>query len=197
MIKVSTVVEGGGEVVALPVLLRRIQEWVDPSIYVNILPPIKVKRDRFIGKEDEFRRYVALAGAKCEINGWVIILMDADDDCPVKLGKELLVRAKTVLGHDRVSVVLANREYEAWFIAAAKSLSGYRGFSLAKGEEVADPDRPRNAKGWMGERMGGYSETLDQPAFSAIMDLQLAFDRSRSFRKLCTEWRLQLSRVKT
>jgi len=34
---------------------------------------------------------------------------------------------------------------------------------------------------------GSYGETTDQPAFSARMDLQQAFARSRSFRKLCSE----------
>lgn len=35
---------------------------------------------------------------------------------------------------------------------------------------------------------GRYRETTDQPAFSAIMDLSQAFDLSRSFRKLCSDW---------
>jgi hypothetical protein len=28
----------------------------------------------------------------------------------------------------------------------------------------------------------------DQPAFSALINLQQAHERSRSFRKLCSEW---------
>jgi hypothetical protein len=33
-----------------------------------------------------------------------------------------------------------------------------------------------------------YHPITDQPALSARMDLQMAFDRSRSFRKLCSDW---------
>lgn len=39
---------------------------------------------------------------------------------------------------------------------------------------------------------GTYSEVLDQPAFTARLDLQLAFDNSRSFRKLCKEWEINV-----
>lgn len=38
---------------------------------------------------------------------------------------------------------------------------------------------------------GTYGETIAQPAFSARFDLQQAFDGSRSFRKLCSEWNRQ------
>lgn len=86
-------------------------------------------------------------------------------------------------------MVLANREYEAWFIAAAESLNGCRGFQSHANDVQVDPEIPRNAKGWVRERMpAGYGETTDQPAFSARFDLDLAHQRSRSFRKLCAEW---------
>ncbi|CAM3698717.1 Uncharacterised protein [Bordetella pertussis] len=39
---------------------------------------------------------------------------------------------------------------------------------------------------------GTYSEVLDQPAFTAHFDLQQAFDNSRSFRKLCKEWQVNV-----
>lgn len=37
-----------------------------------------------------------------------------------------------------------------------------------------------------------YYEIADQPAFSAKFDLQQAHENSRSFRKLCSEWRKQI-----
>lgn len=86
-------------------------------------------------------------------------------------------------------MVLANREYEAWFIAGAESLNGCRGFQSLEKDALTDPEIPRNAKGWVRDRMpAGYGETTDQPAFSARFDLALAHERSRSFRKLCSEW---------
>jgi hypothetical protein len=194
MTAVVAIVEGDGEVAALPILLRRINEWNSPESYVQALPPIRVRRDRFLNRPEEFHRHLLLAAAKCGEDGWILILLDADDDCPAELGAEILKRAQACVPYRRVSVVLANREYEAWFVAAAESLDGYRGFSFNP-MDITDAERPRNAKGWMGERMigGTYRETTDQPAFSARMDLQQAFDRSRSFRKLCSEWRRQVA----
>jgi len=189
---VVAIVEGDGEVAALPVLLRRLNEWMTPDAYMPVSYPIRVRRDRFLNREEEFRRHLLLAAAKCGDGGWILVLLDADDDCPAVLGGEILERARSCIPHRSVSVVLANREYEAWFIAAARSLHGQRGFSCEAVESV-EAERPRNAKGWITDHMAGtYRETTDQPAFSARMDLQQAFNGSRSFRKLCSEWRIQM-----
>jgi len=188
--QVACIVEGDGEVSALPVLLRRMAQWRTPDAVVQVMAPIRVAKDRFLNKQQEFERHLLLAAAKCGEDGWVLLLLDADDDCPAEKGREVAARARSVLPHRRVAVIFANREYEAWFIAAAASLNGYRGFGLLPGDEAQEAERPRNAKGWMAQRMAArtYRETTDQAAFSARIDLELAFARSRSFRKLCTEW---------
>jgi hypothetical protein len=189
MTAVASIVEGDGEVAALPVLLRRLSQWRRPEVHVDVLPPIRVYKDRFLNRPEEFSRHLQLAAAKCGDMGWVLILFDADDDCPAKKGAAVLALAQAVIPHRRVAVVLANREYEAWFIAAAESLNGCRGFQSRETDAFADPEIPRNAKGWVRDRMpAGYGETTDQPAFSARFDLDLAHQRSRSFRKLCSEW---------
>lgn len=187
--KVAAIVEGQGEVKALPVLLRRLGEWRSPETFSQVLEPIRVRRDQFLNRDDAFIKYLMLAAAKCGEDGWVLVLLDADDDCPAELGAVIMERVQTYVPHRKVSVVLANREYEAWFIAAARSLHGTRGFAVDPNEHL-DPETPRNAKGWIGTRMAGgtYREIVDQPAFSALMDLQQTFDHSRSFRKLCAEW---------
>jgi len=189
MTTVASIVEGDGEVAALPVLLRRLGEWRTPGNFTQVLPPIRVHRDRFLNRDEEFRRHLLLAAAKCGEDGWILVLLDADDDCPAELGKHILERAQAHVPYRRVSIILANREYEAWFIAAAESLDGQRGFSFNP-RDVIEAERPRDAKGRMKVRMAGgaYRETTDQAAFSARMDLQQAFDHSRSFRKLCSEW---------
>lgn len=191
MIPVATIVEGHGEVRALPVLLRRICDWLTPDIAVFVLPPIRVRRGLFLNRQEEFGRILALAAGKAGENGSILIVLDADDDCPATLGHEISARARELVSHRRLAVVMANREYEAWFIAAAKSLDGHRGFALRAGDESIDAEGPRDAKGWVKSRIasGVYGEVTDQPAFSALLDLQLAFERSRSFRKLCSEWR--------
>jgi len=197
MIPIASIVEGDGEVAALPVLLRRLNEWRPGHGYAQALPPIRVRRDRFLNRDDEFRKQLLLAAAKCGEQGWILVVLDADDDCPAALAAEVYQRAKQHVSHRRLSVVLANREYEAWFIAAARSLDGHRGFSCP-GDGLVAAETPRDAKGWLRRNMEGrtYSEVLDQPAFTAHFDLQQAFDNSRSFRKLCKEWQVNVVDVK-
>jgi hypothetical protein len=191
MVQVVSIVEGDGEVQALPILLRRLNARLTPECVANIHTPIRVHRDRFIRKPEEFTRILQLASKKCLDRGWILILLDADDDCPVEMAEELLQRARAVIPHRTVSVVLANREFEAWFLAAARSLHGCRGFHWIGDRDSLDgSETVRNAKGRMAERMGGagYHETTDQPKFAHAFDLDLAHANSRSFRKLCADW---------
>lgn len=194
--KIASIVEGYGEVSALPVLLRRLLEWRPTEDYIEIERPNRVPRDRFINSQDEFARYLKLARMQCGNDGWILILLDADDDCPVELATALLARAREIDDH-RVSVVIAKREFEAWFIGAAASLNGQRSLTVAPADLTVDAETPRDAKGWLRTRMtkGSYGPVTDQPAFAALMDLQQAFDRCRSFRKLCSEWDANLGRA--
>ncbi len=106
---------------ALPVLLRRLAE-LHGIFDIRIPAPIRVHRDQFIRREEEFRRKLLLAAAKAD-GGTVLILLDADDDCPVDLAADLYRRALEVLDEAVVAVVVPQREYEAWFLAAAGSLA--------------------------------------------------------------------------
>jgi len=189
MIPVAVIVEGHGDVKALPVLLRRLGPWLSPQYALSVQTPIRIHRDRFLKRDEEFRKHVLLAASKSGSDGLILILLDADDDCPAKLGSRTLERARAVAPRHPISVVVANREFEAWFIAAARSLEGKRKFSSP---EVLppNPDTIRNAKGWIGKHMPSgrnYREIADQPAFAATYDLETARNHSRSFRKLCKE----------
>ena len=57
-----------------------------------------------------------------------------------------LQRAKAARPDLPVGLVLAKREYEAWFLGAIGSLDGQHGLAC-KGEEIADPESIRGAKG--------------------------------------------------
>lgn len=175
---------------AVPILLRRLMEWRAPLQWIDVGYPIRVHRDRFLNRDQEFSRFLQLAGSQCGANGWVLVLLDADDECPATKGPEILARAKQVLPNRRVSVVLANREFESWFIGAGESLNGCRGLDISLDDLRPDPELPRDAKGWLARRKAdhSYGETTDQPAFTSRMSLEAAFGRCRSFKKLCDEW---------
>jgi hypothetical protein len=85
--------------------------------------------------------------------------------------------------------VLAVKEFEAWFLAAAPSLAGKRGLPDNL-EPPADPEQIRDAKGWLQKRRTdrlAYAPTVDQPALAAVVDLAQVRARSSSFDKLWRE----------
>jgi hypothetical protein len=181
------VVEGHGEVFAVPILIRRIVEMIDPERFVHVHRPIRVNRGTML-KAGELERYVDLARLQHEGDGAVLVLLDADDDCPADLGPKLLDRAQAVQP-GAVSVVAAMKEFEAWFLAAAESLAGRRGLSTDLAAPP-DPEGVRDAKGWLQSRRTdglAYSPTIDQPALTAVFDLEVARAKAPSLDKLCRE----------
>jgi hypothetical protein len=83
----------------------------------------------------------------------------------------LLRRAEAARPDRKVSVVLAKRSYEAWLIAGAESLRGVRTLSVDL-SPPADAEAVGGAKHWLDTRMtSGYSETIDQAALTAAVDL--------------------------
>ncbi len=182
-------VEGHGEVHALPVLLRRFAQRC--GIYdLQIPEPIRVSRDRFLNRTEEFDPKVALAGLKAGPEGLVLILLDADDDCPVTLARDISARAELQVRGVPCAVVLANREYESWLIAAAPSLAAKRGLPDII-DQPTDSESMRDAKGWLSEKMvahsgNSYRPVVDQASLTAVVDLDLALVNSRSLRKLET-----------
>lgn len=134
---IASIVEGDGEVRALPKLLHRIAAELGAP---NLLTPTPMRIPR--GKitiVGGIERVVAAEALRVSAKGGVLVLLDADDDCPAEFGPLLLARAQAVRPDKRVSVVLANREFEAWFLAAAPSLAGQFGFP-------ADFVRPRDSE---------------------------------------------------
>ena len=186
MYRIATIAEGHGEVEAVPVLLRRIANEVAPSINLETPRPIRVKRNQIV-REHELERAVGLAASLAGADGSILVLLDADDDCPADLARALLRRAEQSRPDRSIRVVLAKAEYESWFLAAADSLAGHRGIDEGA-SPPPDPESIRNAKGWLRARMPRgqrYRETRHQAAFTASIDLASA-RRAPSFDKM---WR--------
>lgn len=198
--RLATIVEGHGEVEAVPLLIRRIAAELDPSFAIDLITAIRVPAYRF-RKTGELERTVDLAIRKLGRGGggiFIVIDCDWDGGCPKADAPQLLQRAKSVHPDMPVSLVLANREYEAWFIAAAESIRGKHGLPNDL-EVVADPESIRGAKEWLSSRMPPsrpYTETIDQPALTASFDIQLA-RRANSFDKCYREIVSLLNRLKS
>ncbi len=178
------IVEGQGEVQAVPNLLHRIVALFEPGTLLRVSAPIRVKASSFLQDDEYFRRHILLASAKAaQSQGCVLILLDCEDDCPARLGPALLQRASAVRNDVRVIVCLAHREYETWFLTAALSLRGCCGLShnLAP---PADPEAHRGAKEWLSRHMPyPYDPVQHQLELTRAMNLEQA-QQNRSFRRL-------------
>lgn len=182
---IACIVEGHGECEAVPLLLRRLAAWRERQVAVK--PPIRLPRGRIV-RHEELVRAIRLAAKLVAPRGAILILLDADDDCPAELGPRLQAWAQAERADLHISAVLPNREFEAWFLAGAASLAGRRGLP-ADLQSPIGPESVRDAKGWLAARMGRpYSSRLDQCALAALLDLETARIGSASFDKLVREF---------
>lgn len=191
MTAIYPIVEGHGEVNAVPVLLRRIAREICERYDVEILSPHRVPRGRIVAHDArELKRAVNLGALKIShtrMFGVILVLLDADDDCPAELGPRLL---QQISRPDVVaSVVVAKREYEAWFLAGAQSLRGKRNI-LDTAVAPEDPEAIRGTKQHIERHFlvpgAIYRETVDQPALTALLGLEEARS-APSFNKLCRD----------
>ena len=180
---IQPIVEGHGEVDAVPELLRRlVAEAAYPDI--TILKAIRSHRGDLV-RETSLDRVIQVARSKNP--DAILILLDCDDDpCPGELAQRLRAWARAFSAPIECEVVVAQREYEAWFLGSIESLRGRRGIAN-DAESEPTPEMPRDAKGALELKMSSgrfYVERTDQVAFTAVFEMGSAFRACRSFRKL-------------
>lgn len=188
--RVVCIVEGHAEVVVVPLLIRRIAAAAG-AISPEIPHPIRVTKSKLV-RSGELERAVDLASRQCSDDDGIMILVDADDDCPAIIGSELLKRAGISRKDMKVSVVIAKREIEAWVLAGAGSIAGKRGMTQEL-ENQSDAEEIRDPKGWlMAKSHQQYRPTVDLAAL--FSELRLDAARSApSFDKFCREIETLLS----
>ncbi|MFI0729775.1 DUF4276 family protein [Streptomyces sp. NPDC021225] len=188
-VTIASVVEGEGEMSALPVLLRRLMG--EAQIWdADIKRPLRRDRGQ-LARPGGLEAAVEAQARRVPADnlGGILVMIDAADDCPASVGPSLLARAEAARPDRRTAVVLANREFEAWFLASAPSLSGRAG--LAEHLEVpANSETLRDCKGRLTHhRRDGvrYRPRVDQAALTDVIDLDLARANSSSFNKFCRD----------
>jgi hypothetical protein len=192
MSRIGIIIEGRGEEPAVPLLVRKlIGHFNLPSTEVD--RPIRIRRSDLefdaSGKprSDKLARALVFLAKKKDLNA-ILILADADHDRTCELAPKIHAYASTIVAHRRIGVVLAMREYEAWFLASLSSLRGIRGIRT----DAEPPDKPesmRGAKAKLESYMthgSTYSPRTDQPALTESLDIELA-RRAYSFDKLARE----------
>lgn len=196
--KICSVVEGHGEVRAVPVLLHRMLAKLGRSDVQIDDNPIRQSQAKLHHAESvKTATRLAMLRPDCAA---VLFLFDGEDECPAELGQRVCAWAmEAAAGAVPCAAVIAYREFETWFLASLESLRGKCGIRDDAAAPV-NPEGRRDAKKALKEfmlpRNRGYSETFDQPLISKIFDLELAYERSRSFRKLDKALRDLLSNMR-
>jgi len=188
------IVEGHGEVHAVPTLLHRVCSALGaPAVVVK--PPIRMHRSQLVIKNG-LEGSIRMARLRRDLGG-IVVILDADDDCPKEAAPRLSGWAKAAAAPIACEVVLANREFEAWFLGG---LEGLRRARWIRPDAVlpADPESVRDAKGAFDGLLDlgrTYLPTVDQKRLAGLFDLERAADRCRSFRRLKSALRSILDRA--
>lgn len=196
--KIVPIVEGYGEEAAVPCLIRRWLkhrryhksfEVLDAAINAKGCGRLKAAydRERHIGIEHYIE--AALRNSPDAI----VVILDSDDDCVKRsqslgLGPELLTRAKAVDSHLPISVVVANREYEAWFLASLTRIraNGHLPKHSSRFGNYLKPESHRDCKGIISNLLCcPYEETVHQHQLTESLTFSKgAVYRSPSYGKL-------------
>lgn len=197
MRKIVPVVEGYGEERAVPCLIRRwlrhrrLHQFFEvPDLAVNAKGCGNLKapynRQRHIGIE----HYIE-AAVRTHPDA-ILVIIDADDECLTReqsngLGPTLLARARTVVSHIPLAVVVANREYEAWFLASLTSIRQAR--LLPAGTRIPSnltPESHSGCKTLIADLLScPYEETIHQLQLTGGLSFAAGVQRrSPSFGKL-------------
>jgi len=166
------IVEGQSEVISMPILIRRILAQIE-CYSLGVVKPYRVKRNKVI-REEQLENVVKIGLNDREDICAIMVILDADDDCPHELSPALLNRLKKVTDLP-VSVIIAKNELECWFLGAKESLRGIRGIKT----DAISPQNPEdiNGKGGIKRNLiigGYYNEVDDQPAFADRFDINQA-----------------------
>ena len=183
------VVEGPGDLLATPILLRKILYDQCNRFDIGVGRPKKANGKGNLTRDlERFLKYAALH-PDC---AGILVLIDSDNDCPVELAQDYCARARQTGLSVPIVVVCAVREYEAWLIASLDSIKDNpRGGSpiiSAEASYSGDVESMSDAKDWLGDQMPSgraYRETTDQASLTNLIDISLAASNSRSFVRLC------------
>lgn len=175
---IALVVEGPGDLRAVPLLLRRHLERA--GIFSDILG----KPVPFHGKGNAtalggIEGYVATAARPGCVG--IIVVLDADKEKICEEGPALLQRAQAQVGVP-VVIAIAERDFEDWLYASAETLfESPMQYEPARRGKSAIPEAMAPAK---------YVKPTHQPRLTARMDLGLAESRSASLRRLFNKFDL-------
>lgn len=206
---IAPIVEGQTEALCIERLLHRIwTELLGGPERMQVLSPSRGKRDSIVHPnrtdlaakiEEAHEKLNGRLHLDSSGRGILLLLLDAENDCPATLAPQLLARASVVRRDADIACVLVKRELENWFKAAAASLAGLCGLP----NDLSVPANPEEGSGdaWLTRQMQRqnrrrkYTKPTDAVELAKCMDLQQCREHSPSFDKLCRD--LEARRIPT
>jgi len=178
--KIVPIVEGPGEVGAVPVLLRRFQAECRRWDF-EIERPKNAHGRGNLTKEGGLERFLQHAShvQNCRV---ILVIMDSEDECPKDIGTNFVERALSLNMLPAIFFVFPKRNFESWFAASLPTLRGLRAGASFDGDV-----ENRGGKAILNEWMPPgriYKETMDQAPMTKYMNFGLIRPRSRSFRRM-------------
>lgn len=166
-VTIASIVEGEGDVAALPLVLRLLR----PELIVP--RPVRFPRTRLV-QRDHLSRAVAIARSNIKNveRSAIVMVIDADEDCPANLAPGLLECMQGVAVDVPCHVTFIVREFENWI------LGGHPNFLMDNPESVGGVKRRLKEA-----NDGRYRETVDQPRFASAINVDVLARSSPSFRR--------------
>lgn len=174
------VVEGPGDMQAVPLLLRRLLHERHQIYDVEVLPPY-----RYGNLPKMLKNFVRNVLAAAKENAPILWTADCDDGCPIAWVNQFEEQLPAGL-QIPIRFALFLREYESMFLAEHNCLISKLALELDT-PALPNPETHRDAKGEISRMMpagAAYKEMVHQPRLTAAMDLDTAIANSRSLRHL-------------
>lgn len=183
MNRILPIVEGDGDLKAVPVLLRNLLTFHGLH-ETQILPPHK--RGELPKVAARFEDYFHIA---LKENAAILLVLDFDCeycDCPFQEAEGLYRRAQAIRGNWPFKIAFLVKEFESLFLAETKAATNV--LSLPPGTKFPDaPETIRDAKGWLSKarpKGSSYKPTVHQAKITAHLNFEKLRETSSDFRHL-------------
>jgi hypothetical protein len=198
---VAPIVEGHTERECVEVVVRRIWfEFLGRLERLQVLEPFRRSRSALVHRnglalraavQEAFLKLQAKERRDSEAHSLLLILLDAEGDCPATLAPRLLRTAHQARSDADITCVLAKRMIENWIAAGSSTLAGVNGLP----DRLDPPENPEDFNGarWLDTQLRSvnparkYAKTIDAKILVSAMDIRGSLAVAPSFDKLRRE----------
>ena len=170
-----TLVEGHGEVEAVPVLLSRLGQHL--GVHIPWAATLRWKNihlwDTGLGGRGGLSQGLEFLRYKRNVGG-VLVLRDEDDECPRRVAPEIATLIRNLDLPFKTAVTLLHPEYEVLFLPCMHRMQGL-GFPTHARWAGANWESRRDIKGWLSNQLPrgrSYKPTTNQKPMTRFIDFE-------------------------